>query len=101
MPRFCGLVLGDMAALQDEFTHGKQEQEDKNGVELGAEESVDHEQFPLSLVWFCGFHDLGGWVQLKSGDSTYSATRLRWPGTSNRRVPIIARVNEHTEPTSV
>jgi hypothetical protein len=25
MPRFCGLVLGDMAALQDEFTHGKQE----------------------------------------------------------------------------
>jgi hypothetical protein len=55
-----GLILGDMAALQDEFADGKQEQEDQNGVEFGAEESVDHEQFPLSLVWFCGFRDLGG-----------------------------------------
>ena len=55
-----GLVLGDLAALQDEFADGKQEQEDKNGVEFGAEESVDHEQFPLSLVRSCGFHDLGG-----------------------------------------
>jgi hypothetical protein len=37
-----------MAALQDEFADGKQEQEDKNGVEFGGEESVDHEQFSLS-----------------------------------------------------
>jgi hypothetical protein len=37
-----------MATLQDEFPDGKQEQEDKNGVEFGGEESVDHEQFSLS-----------------------------------------------------
>jgi hypothetical protein len=43
-----GLVLSDMAALQDEFADGKQEQEDKNRVEFGGEESVDHEQFSLS-----------------------------------------------------
>ena len=37
-----------MAALQDEFPDRKQEQEDKNGVEFGGKESVDHEQFSLS-----------------------------------------------------
>jgi hypothetical protein len=30
------LVLGDMAALLDESANGKQEQEDKGQVELGA-----------------------------------------------------------------
>jgi hypothetical protein len=57
-----------MAALQDEFPDGKQEQEDKNGVEFGGEESVDHEQFSPSPASFCGFHD-------------------RPPGTSNYSVP--------------
>jgi hypothetical protein len=42
------LVLGDVAALQDEFADGKQEQEDKNRIEFGGEESVDHEHFSLS-----------------------------------------------------
>jgi hypothetical protein len=55
-----GLVLGDVAALQDEFADGKQEKKDKNGVEFGGEESVDHEQFSLSPAWFCVFHDLAG-----------------------------------------
>jgi hypothetical protein len=32
-----------MAALQDEFSDGKQEQEDKNRAEFGAEQSADHE----------------------------------------------------------
>ena len=36
------LVLGEMAALQDEFADGKQEQQDKNWVEFAGEESVDH-----------------------------------------------------------
>jgi hypothetical protein len=40
--------LGNLAALQHEFPDGQQEQEDKNGVELGGEESVNHEQFSLS-----------------------------------------------------
>jgi hypothetical protein len=62
--------LGDISALQDEFADGKQEQEDKNGVEFGAEESLDHEQFSLSLVWFCGFHDPGG------GFNSRAATQL-------------------------
>jgi len=35
--------LIDMAALQDEFSDGKQEQEDKNRAEFGAEQSADHE----------------------------------------------------------
>jgi hypothetical protein len=90
-----------MAALQDESADGKQEQEDKREVEFGAAELADHEQFSLLLMWFCGFHDLGGLVQLKSDDSTYSATRLRPLGTSNHRVPDNRRVNEHTKPTSV
>jgi len=64
------LVLGDMAALQDEFADGKQEQQDKNGVEFAGEESVDHEQFSLSPAWFCGFHDLGG------GFNSRAATQL-------------------------
>jgi hypothetical protein len=59
-----------MAALQDESADGKQEQEDKRKVELGGAELADHERFSLVLVWFSGFHDLGGLVQLKSGDST-------------------------------
>jgi hypothetical protein len=41
-----GLVLGDVAALQDEFADGKQEKKDKNGVEFGGEESVDHDSSP-------------------------------------------------------
>jgi hypothetical protein len=41
-----------MTALQDEFADGKQEQEDKNGVEFGGEESVDHERFSLSPACF-------------------------------------------------
>ena len=49
-----------MAALQDEFSDGKQEQEDKNRVEFGAEQSADHEYLSLLLAWSCGFHDLGG-----------------------------------------
>jgi hypothetical protein len=42
------LVLRDVAALQDEFADGKQEQQDKNGVEFAGEESVDHEKVSLS-----------------------------------------------------
>jgi hypothetical protein len=67
--RSLGLVVGDMAALQDEFADGKQEQEDNNEVEFGAEESVDHEQFSLSLVCSCR-HDLGG------GCNSRAATEL-------------------------
>jgi hypothetical protein len=52
--------LIDVATLQDEFSDGKQEQEDKNWVEFGAEKSADHEQFSLFAVWSCGFHDLRG-----------------------------------------
>jgi hypothetical protein len=66
-----------MAALQDELANGKQEQEDKSEVEFGAEESVDHEQFPLSLVWFCGFHDLGGF---NSSATTQLIPRLDFVG---------------------
>jgi hypothetical protein len=44
-PNRVGLVLGDIAALQDKSADGKQKQEDKNGVEFGAEKSTDHEQF--------------------------------------------------------
>jgi hypothetical protein len=65
-----GLVLGDMAALQDEFAAGKQEQKDKNGVEFGAEKSTDHERFSVLLVWSCGSHDLGG------GPDSRAATEL-------------------------
>jgi hypothetical protein len=92
--------LGDIAALQDEFADGKQEQEDKDGVEFGSEESVDHEQFPLSLVRFCGVM-ISGVGSTQERRPTYSATRLRRPGTSNQRVPGNRPVNEHTEPTSV
>jgi hypothetical protein len=59
-----------MAALQDKSADGKQEQEDKNWVEFGAEESADHEQFSLLLVWSRGFHDLGG------GSNSRAATEL-------------------------
>jgi hypothetical protein len=88
--------LGDVAALQDEFADGKQEQEDKNGVEFGGEESVDHEQFSLSPAWFCSFHDLAG-----------GSTQERLLLDSARPEPLITvfrinpRVNEHTEPASV
>jgi hypothetical protein len=44
------LVLRDVAALQDEFADGKQEQQDKNGVEFGGEESLNHEQFSYRRV---------------------------------------------------
>jgi hypothetical protein len=37
-----GLVLGDMAALQDESADDKQEQEDKREVEFGGAELADH-----------------------------------------------------------
>jgi hypothetical protein len=70
--------VGDMAPLQDELADGKQEQEDKSEVEFGAEESVDHEQFPLSLVWFCGFHDLG--VGFNSSGTTQLIPRLDFVG---------------------
>jgi hypothetical protein len=74
--------LGDVAALQDKFADGKQEQEDKNGIEFGGEESVDHEQFSLSPAWFCGFHDLR-------------------PEHLIRVFRIHPCVNEHTEPASI
>jgi hypothetical protein len=70
-----------MAALQDEFPDGKQEQEDKNGVEFGGEESVDHVHFSPSPAWFCGFHDR--------------------PEDLIRVFRIHPRVDEHTEPASV
>ena len=38
-----GLVLGNMAALLDEYGNGKQEQEDKREVEFGAAELADHD----------------------------------------------------------
>jgi hypothetical protein len=44
------LVLRDVAALQDEFADGKQEQQDKNGVEFAGEESLNHEQFSYPRV---------------------------------------------------
>jgi hypothetical protein len=90
-----------MAALQDEFADGKQEQEDKNGVEFGGEESVDHEQFSLSPAWFCGFHDIG------DGFHSGAATQLIPLLDSARPEHLITmfrinpRVNEHTEPASV
>jgi hypothetical protein len=71
------LVLGDVAALQDEFADGEQEQEDKNGVEFGAEESVDHEQFSLSPAWFCGYHDLGGSQERRLNLFRYSTPPAR------------------------
>jgi hypothetical protein len=85
-----------MAALQNEHADGKQEQEDKNGVEFVAEESMDHERFSLSLVWFCSFHDPRGGQERRLNlfrDLTPPAK------TSNHNVP--ACVNEHTEPASV
>ena len=74
-----------MVALQDEFADGKQAQEDKNGVECGAEESADHVQFSLLLVPFVA--------------STTSEAGLTV--TSNQRVPGNRRVNEHTGSSSV
>jgi hypothetical protein len=74
-----GLVLGEMVALQDEPVDGKQAQDDQNGAECVVEESVDHNS-PLSLVWFCGFHDLGGATQERGlnliRDSTPAARNI-------------------------
>jgi hypothetical protein len=90
-------VLGDVAALQDEFADGKQEKNDKNGVEFGGEESVDHEQFSLSPAWFCVFHDLAGEF------NSIAATQLIPLLDSARPEHLIhsvsdSRVNQHNEP---
>jgi hypothetical protein len=78
-----GLVWGDLATLQDEFADGKQEQEDKNGVEFGGKESVDHEQFSLSPAWFCGFDDLGGGFHSSAAAQLIPLLDFCPPGTSN------------------
>jgi hypothetical protein len=95
-----GLVFGDIAALQDESADGKQEQEDKREVEFGAAELADHERFPLLLVWFCGFHDLG--VGSNSRVPTQPIPRLESvPPEHLITVPDSRCVNEHTGSSSV